>query len=206
MEHSAEADSVGVSQPETAVEPSSEETAHTTLDNGDMDPDRFQKAEDYKNEGNEYFKVAKYQDAYDAYSKAIEFNLGGLKQCTYLSNRAFASLKLENYGIAIIDAKAAIDIDPTYIKAYYRRGCAYFALNHLSDAIKDFKKVCKIVPKDKDARNKYETTLKIKKELDFAACIAVEETKIEIDPEDIMVEASYNGPVITKKEDVTPEW
>ena len=42
--------------------------------------------------------------------------------------------------------------------------------------------------------------------MDFAACIAVEETKIEIDPDDIIVEDSYTGPKIEKQEDVTPEW
>lgn len=132
--------------------------------------------------------------------------IGGKKHCIYLSNRAFASLKLENYGIAIIDAKAAIEIDPTFIKAYYRRGSAYFALMQLKAAIKDFRKVCKLVPKDKDARNKLEMAQKAKMEMDFASCIAVEEKKIEINPDDIIVEESYSGPVIEKREDVTAEW
>lgn len=163
-------------------------------------------AEEYKKQGNDYFQIGKYQEAYDFYSKAVEVGVGGKKQCIYLSNRAFASLKLENYGIAIVDAKAALDIDPTFIKAYYRRGCAYFALNQLKAAIKDFKKVCKIVPKDKDARSKLEVATKAKKELDFAMCIAVEELKIEINPDDIIVEPSYDGPKIEKREDVTVEW
>jgi hypothetical protein len=34
----------------------------------------------------------------------------------------------------------------------------------------------------------------------------VEDKKIEIIPEDIIVEQSYSGPVIEKREDVTPEW
>jgi serine/threonine-protein phosphatase 5 len=164
------------------------------------------KAEEFKVEGNEYFKNNKYQESYDEYSKAVDLNVGGKKHCVYLSNRAFASLRLENYGIAIIDAKGAIDIDPTFIKAYYRRACAYFALNQLAAATKDFKKVCKIVPKDKDARLKYESTLKIKKQMDFAACIAVEEQKIEIDPEDIIVEQSYAGMSFEKREDITVDW
>lgn len=170
------------------------------------DEEKIKQAEEYKNQGNDAFKIGHYQDAYDAYSKAVELGVGGKKHCIYLCNRAFSSLKLENYGIAIVDAKAAIDIDPTFIKAYYRRGSAYFALMQLKAAIKDFKKVCKLVPKDKDARSKLEMALKAKKEIDFASCIAVEEKKIEINPEDIMVEPSYDGLRIEKREDVTKEW
>ena len=170
------------------------------------DEEKIKLAEDFKSEGNEYFKQFKYQDAYDAYSKAVEVGIGGKKQCVYFTNRAFASLKLENYGIAIIDAKSAIEIEPSFIKAYYRRGSAYFALNQLASAIKDFKKVCKLVPKDKDARQKYELAVRSRKELEFAKCIMVEEAKIEMNPQDIIVEASYKGLVAEKKEDVTPEW
>ena len=37
-----------------------------------------------------------------------------------VGNRAFAQLKAENYGSAIVDADAALAIDPTFVKAYYR--------------------------------------------------------------------------------------
>ena len=141
------------------------------------DEEKIKQAEEFKNIGNEFFKNGKYQDAYDAYTKAIDLNIGGSKQCIYFSNRAFTSLKLENYGIAITDANASIEIDPKYIKAYYRRGSAFFALNHLKDAIKDFKKVNKLVPADKDAKNKLDAAQKLKTELDFAMWIAVEEKK-----------------------------
>lgn len=132
------------------------------------DQEIIKQAEEFKTIGNEFFKNGKYQDAYDAYSKAVELNVGGNKQCIYLSNRAFTSLKLENYGIAIIDANASIEIDPKYLKAYYRRGSAYFALNHLKDAIKDFKRVNKLAPTDKDGKLKLEAAQKLKIELDFA--------------------------------------
>ena len=124
----------------------------------------------------------------------------------YYSNRAFTSLKLENYGIAVLDAKAAIDIDPTFIKAYYRRGSALFALGKLKESVRDFTKVCKLHPKDKDARKKLDVAKKAKMEMEFASCIAVEEQKVEIDPEDIIVEESYTGPVCEKAEDVNAEW
>ena len=62
----------------------------------------------------------------------------------YLSNRAFAHLKLENFGSALEDAGKAIEIEPTYTKAYYRRGSAHLALLHFKEGLADFKKVCKV--------------------------------------------------------------
>ena len=67
----------------------------------------------------------------------------------------------ESYGLAIMDADAAIEIDPAYVKgkralnfsgrvdslmfpnaaAYYRRGSAQLALGKYKIGLKDFKKV-----------------------------------------------------------------
>ena len=52
------------------------------------------------------------------------------------------NIKLENYAIALFDANESISCDSSYSKGYYRRGSANVALNHMADAVKDFKKVC----------------------------------------------------------------
>jgi tetratricopeptide (TPR) repeat protein len=44
-----------------------------------------------------------------------------------------------------------IRLDPTYLKAYYRRASANYALGKLKEALRDFKAVVKIVPNDPDA-------------------------------------------------------
>eukprot|EP00958_Prasinococcus_capsulatus_P019286 scaffold2357_cov399-Prasinococcus_capsulatus_cf.AAC.20 len=60
------------------------------------------------------------------FSKAIELYTQAIELVpdspVYLSNRAFAHLKLENFGAALQDATRAIEIDPTYTKV---RGLAY---------------------------------------------------------------------------------
>lgn len=62
-----------------------------------------------------------YAAAVDGYSKAIELR----PDCAiYLSNRAFAHAKLEEYGSAIEDASESIRIDPTYVKVGQQRGLA----------------------------------------------------------------------------------
>ena len=49
----------------------------------------------------------------DGYSKAIDLNP---TSAVYFANRAFAHIKLENYGAAVADATSAINLDPKYIK------------------------------------------------------------------------------------------
>jgi tetratricopeptide (TPR) repeat protein len=49
-----------------------------------------------------------------------------------------AYLKLKNYNQVVDDANAALKIDSKYLKAYHRRGKAYFELRKYDQAIKDF--------------------------------------------------------------------
>lgn len=72
------------------------------------------------------------------YTKAINLDPNN---AVYYSNRAFAHIRLENFGSAIADATKSLELDPTYIKAYYRRGDARFALGQLKESLSDFKKV-----------------------------------------------------------------
>jgi serine/threonine-protein phosphatase 5 len=98
--------------------------------------------------------VNKFAQAAELYTQAIEL----LPTAIFYSNRAMAYIKQENYGLAIIDANEAIRYvvcyraeqsfttsfriyrrDPNYLKAYYRRASANFALSKYKVALKDFK-------------------------------------------------------------------
>ena len=113
---------------------------------------------------------------------------------------------MENYAIALYDANESIRCDPTYSKGYYRRGSANVALNHYGAAVKDFKKVCQLEPQNKDAREKYMATQKEYKEREFAKCIQVEEKRIEVRLEDIVVEPSYSGPKLETPDQIDAKW
>jgi len=80
------------------------------------------------------------------------------------------------------------------------------ALNQLAEAVKDFKKVCQLEPQNKDARDKWQTTLKEHKEREFAKCIMVEDARIVVNLEDIVVEDGYAGPRLDSADQITPEW
>ena len=86
-------------------------------------------------------------------------------------------------------------MDPKYIKAYYRRGSANFALHKLKAALRDFKAVVAIVPKDPDAIKKMKACDKAIKEEAFMKAIESEqEEEAPIDVEGIVVDSSYSGP------------
>ena len=65
------------------------------------------------------------------------------------------TLQMENHGLAIADATVALELDKTFIKAYYRRGSALMALARYKEALRDFRAVRQLKPSDKDALEKF---------------------------------------------------
>ena len=61
-------------------------------------------------------------------------------------------------------------------------------------------------PQNRDAREKYDVTLRAHKETLLAQAIVHEEGKIEVDTESIYVEPSYTGPRLESIDDINPEW
>mmetsp|Transcript_22409 Transcript_22409/g.25499 ORF Transcript_22409/g.25499 Transcript_22409/m.25499 type:complete len:538 (-) Transcript_22409:42-1655(-) len=153
-----------------------------------------QKALELKQEGNGFLLKGRYLDAVRLYSEALEYTP---TNAIILSNRAQAYNKLENYGSAIVDADAAILLDQSYAKGYYRRASARFALNKVKLARKDFRQVCKLKPKDRDARSKLAECDKAIKEEAFAAAIMSdlsEPLSATYDPNTISIDTNYDGP------------
>ena len=156
-------------------------------------PSPYPEALKHKDAGNEHLKNAKYHLAVEAYSNGIEIEPSSI----LYSNRAMAYIKLEQYGQAILDADASIALDSSYVKAYYRRGSASYALGKLKQAKKDFKAVAKLKPKDRDARAKLSACEKALKEKAFAEAIVSEETlplSETLVVENIAIDESYTGP------------
>lgn len=159
------------------------------------EPGAEEKAAALKDKGNEQLLKGHYLEAIGFYSDALEY---APTNAIILSNRAQAYMKVENYGLAINDATAAMESDPTYAKAYYRRGSAQYALTHYKDARKDFRKVCQLKPKDRDARAKLQACEKAVKEAAFLKAIESELTaplSATYDPNAISLSPdSYDGP------------
>ena len=161
------------------------------------------KSEEFKAKANACFQADQLNEAIELYMSALELNPAN--HILY-ANRAFCHIKLENYGSAIIDATEAINLEPSYIKGYYRRGTANLALGKLKQAKADFREAVKIEPANKDARVKLaECEKAIKKEKLESALQSELVAGPGQDPDLVDVEASYDGPQ-TDDGDITLEF
>ena len=129
------------------------------------------------------------------YSKALEMSP---ENAVLLSNRAFAHIRLENYGSAIADSSRAIEVDPAYIKAYYRRGTSQYALGHFIEALRDFRAVVKVQPRDADGRRKLKECENALRKQRFEEAIRAPEVAVvkvseTIDAKAMVIEDSYDG-------------
>ncbi|KAB5563395.1 serine/threonine-protein phosphatase 5 [Coniochaeta sp. 2T2.1] len=158
-----------------------------------------------KNEGNKAFAAHDWPKAIDFYTQAIELDD---KQPTFYANRAQAYLKTEAYGYAISDATKAIELNPGFVKAYYRRAIAHTACLRPKEAVKDFKTCCKIDPGNKDAKLKLVESQKSVRQQEFFAAIEIgdEPSAAEgLDVDSMAVEPAYDG-VHLGKEGMTQEF
>ncbi|KAF6250888.1 phosphatase 5-like protein [Scenedesmus sp. NREL 46B-D3] len=154
-----------------------------------------EQADKLKDEANKLLKKH-YAGAVNLYSKAIELYS---ENAVYFANRAFAHIKLEEYGSAVSDASFAIEVDPSYAKGYYRRGDAYFMLGNFKDAIKDLKTAAKVAPKDPDLRKKLAECDKAIKRIKFEEALSTPDSEVAhvsetIDLSSMPVEDAYSGP------------
>jgi serine/threonine-protein phosphatase 5 len=190
-------------------------------------------ADNFKDLGNEAFKAANYAKAVVLYGKAIDIARPPVesdddvdeqldsRSCVlddtedrmilenfpnlhiYYSNRALAQIKLENYGSAIADASKAIQLVPSFAKAYYRRGCSKVALTKYKEALKDFERCCQISPSDVDASTRLKECKKEVQAQAFAKAIATESparVSESINIEDMLVPLDYTGPRFDSEE------
>jgi len=108
-----------------------------------------EKAQKLKNEGNQFMKEKKYQEAIDKYTEAINVT----ESAVYYCNRAAAYTSMENYEEALQDCKKAISFDPEYSKAYSRMGLIYSKINLFAESENCYEKALKLEP-DNDSYKK----------------------------------------------------
>ncbi|EPY43460.1 protein phosphatase 5 [Angomonas deanei] len=152
-----------------------------------------EEAEKLKNEGNELFKVGKYKEALEFYTKAIDLH----KTPTYLCNRSFAYLKTEMPGAALADAEEAIAMEPGFVKAYYRKASSHLQMGKFKEATKDFGKVLQLVPTDQDAKVKFDLCEKELRRIRFENAIKSKDGEpISATIQLGVIKSDYKGPRI----------
>jgi len=97
--------------------------------------------------GNEYFQNNEFEKAVKCYSKCLDLDCSNI---TLYTNRALASIRLNNLQQAMSDCTRALKIDPDCVKARVRRGIVYHKRGQYKKAIEDFQ-----ISLDKEPDNKY---------------------------------------------------
>ncbi|KAI7687304.1 hypothetical protein SSS_09564 [Sarcoptes scabiei] len=83
----------------------------------------------------------------------IPKRLKSIKLIQFITATAAAHNKLNNYQASLNDSELAIQIDPTYSKAYCRMGLAYINLNDPLRARDAYKKAYELNPSDNNKSN-----------------------------------------------------
>lgn len=123
-------------------------------------------AEEYKDDGNAFFKAKKYTDAISSYDKAIKVD----KKCIpAIANRAMAKLQVKDYEGTVADCTNGIsylNVDKEsnrtmHVKLLYRRAMGNKSLGKLSTALDDFNTILAKEPGNKRALKEKEQISKI---------------------------------------------
>ncbi|TDL29805.1 TPR-like protein [Rickenella mellea] len=91
-------------------------------------------AQNFKEQGNEYFKGKRFREALGFYSQGIDAQPTDPHLTeALLCNRAACNLELQNYGSVLRDCSKALVLNAKSSKAYYRSAVALLALDRLDD-------------------------------------------------------------------------
>mmetsp|Transcript_21300 Transcript_21300/g.30944 ORF Transcript_21300/g.30944 Transcript_21300/m.30944 type:complete len:526 (-) Transcript_21300:439-2016(-) len=120
-----------------------------------------------KAKGNQLFKVGRLKLAmrhYEIGTSLFEYRTAELspevaREVNELTmachlNLAACYKKQNDMEKVLVHTKKAIDIEPTNVKALYRRGCAYLELDNFFKAERDFKRALEIQPENSEVKRK----------------------------------------------------
>ncbi|EKX55546.1 hypothetical protein GUITHDRAFT_83795 [Guillardia theta CCMP2712] len=116
---------------------------------------KWKEAEDSKVKGNLAFKAGKYQLALMHYCAAIE--LVG-HHPTYSTNLAATYLALKDYENARVSSEAAMAVDASYPKAFYRHAQALEGLGRLPEALETIEKGLRLLPESEQMKEMKEAS------------------------------------------------
>jgi len=100
-------------------------------------------AESHKQEGNAHMNGKQYDEAIDAYTRAIELDPSNP---VYFSNRAAAHSSKADHLSAVVDAEKAIELDPKFVRGYSRLGHAHFCIGDYAGAAAAYRRGLELEP------------------------------------------------------------
>ncbi|XP_005735079.1 mitochondrial import receptor subunit TOM70 [Pundamilia nyererei] len=102
------------------------------------------RAQASKNKGNKYFKAGKYENAIQCYTEAIALCPTEQKSdlSTFYQNRAAAYEQQMKWTEVVQDCSKAVELNPRYVKALFRRAKALERLENRKECLEDVTAVC----------------------------------------------------------------
>ncbi|KAG9317184.1 40S ribosomal protein S7 [Chiua virens] len=93
-------------------------------------------AQNFKEQGNDYFKGKRYREAIGFYTQGVDAKPTdpALLEALYC-NRAACNLELNNYGLVLKDCSHALSLNTKSSKALYRSATALLTLDRLEEAL-----------------------------------------------------------------------
>jgi len=104
-------------------------------------------AEEARQRGNALFKEKEYVKAINAYNQGIKMHP---KSAVLLSNRSAAFLALDKDFRALKDAQQCVEIEPSWVKGYYRLAQAQEKMEKYDEAIQTIRKALEVEPLNKE--------------------------------------------------------
>ncbi|KAI0091899.1 hypothetical protein BDY19DRAFT_927338 [Irpex rosettiformis] len=93
-------------------------------------------AQNFKSQGNDYFKGKRYREALAFYTQGVDAKpTDPALQEALLCNRAACNLELKNYRSVLNDCSRALALNPRSSKAYYRSASALAALQRYEECL-----------------------------------------------------------------------
>lgn len=122
-------------------------------------------AAQYKEDGNNNFRLKKYRWAVASYTEGIKQKCADQELNAQLyCNRAAAHMRIENYGSALADAKAAVKLKPDYAKAMEKAAQCCWMLKHCEECIQWCSDMLRLKPENEEImslRSKAETHMRL---------------------------------------------
>lgn len=106
-------------------------------------------SEKERKEGNDLFLAGKFPESIAKYTEAIKRNP---KDAAPYSNRAAAYMKLGEFPMAMKDCDRCLEINPSFVKAYIRKGNIHFFMKEYHKCLTVFEKGLKLAPNNKELR------------------------------------------------------
>jgi serine/threonine protein kinase len=120
-----------------------------TNTNQEIDSAAIKAAKDFYRQGDKFYGQRKYDEAIEAYTRAIELNPN---DSGVYNNRGIVYHLLSEYDKAIADYNRAAELNPYHFSAYNNRGLVYEEIGNVEQAVADYRKALELDPDNKLAK------------------------------------------------------